>query len=157
MSQVINEATTNHSIVDGSSPTTLMMSFAEFYGGVREHFSQNPTSYEQFKNAKTGRNKVEYLLQHPIVQTSLKNLKAKNKLKQLNAVNRNIQSNCTAENTSNGNDGNDDFEGKECNVKLTGKGSRRYPQMSSKIDMKISSKKGRYLVAKERINPGKST
>ena len=72
MSQWLNEAITNQSIHAPSS--SRMVSFAEFYKGVREHFSKNPTSYEQFKNAKTGWNKVEYLLEHPIVQTSLKNL-----------------------------------------------------------------------------------
>ena len=148
MSQWLDEATTNKGVDEGST----MMSFAEFYSGIREHFSTNPTIYEQFKNAKTGRSKVEYLLQHPIVQASLKNLQAKNKIKQLNVVanNRNPQ----AVETSNGNDGKDDFEGRQCDIKLTGKGSRKYPQMSNKVEVKQSAKKGRYLVAKERINPG---
>jgi hypothetical protein len=153
MSQWLNEAygATTNTGIDGSS---TMMSFSEFYSGMREHFSKNPTSYEQFKNAKTGRSKVEYLLQHPIVQASLKNLQAKNKIKQLNVVaNRNPQ-NCIAAETSNGNDGKDDFKGRQCDIKLTGKGSRKYPQMSNKVEIKQSEKKGRYLVAKERINPG---
>ena len=153
MSQWLTEAygATTNKDVDGSSS---MMSFQEFYSGVREHFSKNPTSYEQFKNAKTGRSKVEYLLEHPIVQTSLKNLQAKNKIKQLNVVaNRNPQ-NCIPAETSNGNDEKDDFEGRECAIKLTGKGSRKFPQMSNKVEIRQSEKKGRYLVAKERINPG---
>ena len=49
MSQWLNEAygATTNTGIDGSS---TMMSFSEFYSGVREHFSKNPTSYEQFKN-----------------------------------------------------------------------------------------------------------
>ena len=155
MSQWLNEAITNQSIHSPSSST--MVSFAEFYKGVREHFSKNPTSYEQFKNAKTGWNKVEYLLQHPIVQTSLKNLQTKNKIKQLDVANRNSL-NRVVETDTNGNEGKDAFDMiSQCNVKITGKGSRRYPQMSNKVDVKMSSKKGRYLVAKEKINPGKFT
>ena len=150
MSQGLNEATTNKPIDGGSSS---MMSFAEFYSNVREHFSKNPTTYEKFKNAPTGRSKVEFLLEHPIVQTALTNLQAKNKITQLNVANWNSQK-CVAKN-DNGNDGEDDFETRQCNVKLTGKGSRKYPQMSNKVGVKFSPKKGRYLVAKERINPGK--
>ena len=156
MSQLLIEAFTKNEDTKGGSKM-MMMSFTEFYRDVREHFSSTPTSYQQFKNAKTGRSKVEYLLQHPIVQVALKNLQTKNKVRQLNVANRNPQ-NCKNDNnnadaeTDNGNDG---LEGRECDIKLTGKGSRKYPQMSNKVDVKYSAKKGRYLVAKEKINPGR--
>ena len=152
MSQLLIEAFNQNDDMEGGSK--MMMSFSEFYRDVREHFSSTPTSYQQFKNAKTGRSKVEYLLQHPIVQATLKNLQSKNKPKQLNVANRNPQNcnnKCNAE-TDNGNDG---LGGRECDIKLTGKGSRKYPQMSNKVDVKYSAKKGRHLVAKEKINPGK--
>ena len=154
MSQLLIEAFTKNEDTKGGSKM-MMMSFTEFYRDVREHFSSTPTSYKQFKNAKTGRSKVEYLLQHPIVQAALKNLQTKNKVKQLNVANRNPQ-NCKNNNKSDAetDNGNDGLEGRECDIKLTGKGSRKYPQMSNKVDVKYSAKKGRHLVAKERINPG---
>jgi hypothetical protein len=37
------------------------------------------------------------------------------------------------------------------------KGSEKYPQLSHKVVVQDSKKKGRHLVAKEKISPGKQT
>ena len=149
MSQPLNIATTKP--VYGSNG---MMSFSEFYSSVREHFSKNPTSYEEFKNAATGRSKVEFLLEHPIVQEALTNLQTKNKITQLNIAKREKNAHKCID-ASNNNEMKHVDNKRKSDVQLTRKHSRKYPQMSSKIDVKCSPKKGRYLVAKERINPGK--
>ena len=36
-------------------------------------------------------------------------------------------------------------------------GSTKHPQMSKKIEVKVTKKKGRMLVAKDKIEPGKDT
>jgi hypothetical protein len=119
-----------------------LISFSQFYAGIRAHFAQNPWEYDKYKNNKTNRAKVEYLLGHAIVQNSLATLSAANTSSPL----------CSIFGNAGKNKDMDKCKGKFSPPRIVGSG--KYPQMSKKIEVKATKKKGRIMVAKEKIDPG---
>ena len=120
--------------------TENFLSFGDFYSEIRTHFSRNPQDFEELKRKSSGRKKIEYLLDHPVVQNSLDILSNRNGFKRDRKVEE------VFEQISNE---------IPISTKLDGfKGSAKYPQLSEKVLVQDSKKKGRHLVAKDKINPG---
>ena len=125
--------------------TSNFISFGEFYSEIRAHFSSNIFDLEEFKRKNSGRKRTEFLLDHSIVQNSLKKLAEKNVFQRDPPVAK----------------GEDPVPAEvlfPARTKLDGfKGSEKYPQLSHKVIVQDSKKKGRHLVAKEKISPGKQS
>ena len=120
-------------------------SFGDFYSGIRSHFSTNVWEYEKFKQCKGNRAKVEYLIGHAVVQKALATLSSRNSQIPLCSI-FGLPSSKSQE--------------EKCRPEfppslIQGKLNKKYPQMSRKIEVKANKKKGRMLVAKEQIEPGK--
>ena len=110
------------------------LTFGDFYSEIRSHFSSTVWDYEKFKNCEGIASKVEYLIGHSVVQKSLDTLNARNTQIPLCAIfGPPVKKNSPVENEN----------------------SQKYPQMSKKVEVKVTKKKGRMLVAKERIQPGR--
>ena len=116
--------------------------FSEFYATIRSHFSNNNWEYEKFKQCETNRCKIEYFLGQTVVQSALATLASRNTQIPLCSI----------------------FgpPSKSREEKISRKfpaplitGNTKYPQLSKKIEVKVTKKKGRMLVAKEKIDPGK--
>jgi hypothetical protein len=123
--------------------TENFLPFGDFYSEIRTHFSRNPQDFEELKRKSSGRKKIEYLLDHPVVQNSLNILSNRNKFKRDRKV-------------------EEVFEPSSNEIPISTKldgfnGSAKYPQLSQKVLVQDSKKKGRHLVAKEKINPGEQT
>ena len=117
-----------------------VMGFGEFYGQIRSYFSNNGWDYDRYKMALGNKGKVKFLIEHNTVKNALKDLEK-----------RNIRAPCSASPKQNG-----DISDKKL-PKPKVKGSAKYPQMSKKVEVKVTKKKGRILVAKEKIDPGEQT
>ena len=124
------------------------LKFNEFYADIRSHFSGNSWDYDKFKQSGGIPGKVEYLMGHTIVKKSLANLASKNSQIPLCSIfgppskSREEKSSVSEilmpENL------------------VQGTTNPKYPQMSKKIEVKVNKKKGRMLVAKEKIEPGEN-
>lgn len=123
-------------IVKMSAPLT----FGDFYAPIRSHFSSNVWDYEKFKRCKDNRAKVEYLIGHAVVQTALNGLASRNILTPLCSFfgPPEIKEKC---------------QGVDWKARII-QSQGKYPQLSSKVEVKASKKKGRMLVAKEKIEAG---
>ena len=121
------------------------LSFSEFYSGIRAHFSNNSWEYESYKFKRGNRAKVEFLIGHDVVKKAIANLAAKNTLVPMCAIFGPPARNSAKENHAT-------YYPDSLVVSANG---AKYPQMSKKIEVKATKKKGRILVAKERIEPGK--
>jgi len=117
-----------------------LKSFGEFYSEVRQHFSNNVQDFEHFKRPNGGRKKIEFLLGHPEVCKALKNL----------------QESCPTMKNVNESIARESPSILPSKTKLDSfKCSEKYPQLSAKVLIQSSKKKGRHLIAKEKILPGK--
>lgn len=125
------------------------MAFSQFYLPVRAHFSSNHAEYDKFKEAKGMKGKVEFLLAHPVVVSALQRL-------QESITEGPKFSKTSATDASDGN-----FMVALPGVlkglpSVAGKPTKQYPQMSDKVEVRYSKARGRHLVAKQRIEPGRS-
>jgi hypothetical protein len=94
------------------------LSFGEFYSEIRSHFSRNTADFEELKRRTNGRKKVEYLLDHEVVQQGLKDLSVRNAFKKDRKVSEIFEQ------------VSDDFV---LSNKFEGfKGTEKYPQLSHK-------------------------
>ena len=118
-------------------------SFSEFYTEIRSHFSNNQWYYDKFKNSPTNRLKIEYLLERPVVRQAMVTLASRNTQIPL----------CSIFGPPNKSD--KEKTSRKFPARLISSNSTKYPQMSKKIEVKVTKKKGRMLVAKEKIEPGK--
>ena len=118
-------------------------SFSEFYTEIRSHFSSNHWDYEKFKNCENNRSKIQYLLGQTVVQNSLATLASRNTQIPLCSI-FGPPSKSDKEKTP-----------RKFPARLISSQSTKYPQLSKKIEVKVTKKKGRMLVAKEKIDPGK--
>ena len=121
------------------------LSFSEFYAPIRSHFSSNVWDYEKFKRCKDNQAKVEYLMGHSVAQKALAELAQQNTQIPLCSI---FGPPCKK----------DQDKGQSENVRapiIQSKG--KYPQLSKKVEVKVTKKKGRMLVAKEKIEPGNLT
>ena len=50
------------------------VTFGDFYSEIRTHFSRNTVDFEEFKRRSSGKKKIEFLLDHSIVQEGLRKL-----------------------------------------------------------------------------------
>ncbi len=112
------------------------MSFGEFYTPIRNHFTLNASEGEKFKQAAGNRGKIGLLLNHAVVQKSLRILEEKVKLVPPCSI-FGIPQKSDPKTAS----------------KI--KGSQKFPQMSQKVQVQSTDKQGRFLVAKDDIEPGK--
>ena len=112
------------------------LKFSEFYAPIRAHFSSNIWEYEKFKRCKDNGAKVEFLMGHSVVQKSWSHLAESNSQIPLCSIFGAPQRN-------------------EKKAKIAKIGNAKYPQLSKKVEVKVTKKKGRMLVAKEKIEPGK--
>ncbi len=115
-------------------------SFGDFYPEIRTYFSTNVQDFELFKRQGNGRKKMEFLLAHKEVTEALRRLRG-------DAPTANGIGKGTAAST-----GLTPRRTKTDAFKC----SEKYPQLSAKVALQHSKKKGRHLVAKEKILPGKS-
>ena len=122
------------------------MNFQEFYSTIRGHFATNHWEYEKYRHNKTNQEKVEHLLGHKIVQESLTKLVTSNNQIPLCSI-------FGAPNKTKEEKSPRQFPPNLVN----GGGVKKYPQMSKKIELKVTKKKGRMLVAKDKIEPGTMT
>ena len=114
-------------------------SFGHFYSEIRTHFSRNLTDFEDFKRRSSGKKKIEFLLEHEVVQNGIQILNERNVFPETRKAPEQIPE-------------SGDYP---ISTKIDGlKGSSKYPQLSQKVCVQDSKKKGRHLVAKEKINPG---
>ena len=113
-----------------------MKNFSQFYCGLREYFSSHSKDYERFKTTPN-EGKTKYLLQHPVVQAALENL-AQEPVKKAESPKGTQSTQIAVKEVGN-----------------LGKTHSKYPQMSAKVSVKSSARRGRFLVANQRINPGK--
>lgn len=118
-------------------------SFSEFYAAIRSHFSNNVWDYEKFKHCESNRSKVEHLLGQTVVQNALTTLTSRNVQIPLCSI-FGPPNKSALEKTS-----------RKFPARLITGNSSRYPQLSKKIEVKVTKKKGRMLVAKEKMDPGK--
>ena len=118
-------------------------SFSEFYTEIRSHFANNQWYYDKFKNSKTNRAKIEYLLERPVVRQAMVTLASRNTQIPL----------CSIFGPPNKSD--KEKISRKFPARLISSNSAKYPQLSKKIEVKVTKKKGRMLVAKEKIDPGK--
>ena len=117
-------------------------SFSDFYTTIRSHYSQNSWDYEKFKHCATNRCKIEYLLGQTAVQDALATLTSRNTQMPLCSI-FGPPSKSKEEKIS-----------RKFPAPLITGSNVRYPQLSKKIEVKVTKKKGRMLVAKEKIDPG---
>ena len=117
-------------------------SFSDFYTSIRSHYSQNSWDYEKFKHCATNRCKIEYLLGQTAVQDALTTLTSRNTQMPLCSI-FGPPSKSKEEKIS-----------RKFPAPLITGSNVRYPQLSKKIEVKVTKKKGRMLVAKEKIDPG---
>lgn len=120
------------------------VTFGDFYSEIRTHFSRNTVDFEEFKRRSSGKKKIEFLLDHSIVQEGLR---------KLSETGGSVKDRKVEEVLEPGNEPEtDDFPAV---ARPEGfRGSEKYPQLSQKVLVQDSKKKGRHLVAKEKINPG---
>ena len=119
------------------------LTFGEFYADIRSHFSGNIWDYDKFKQCKGNRAKAEYLMGHAVVQNALAVLTSRNSQIPLCSI-------FGAPHL-----GDDQKEkSKTTFPRALVHGTPRFPQMSKKVEVKVTKKKGRMLVAKEKIEPG---
>lgn len=116
------------------------ITFGDFYAPIRSHFSSNVWDYEKFKSCKDNRAKVEYLMGHAVVQKALTTLNSSNILTPL----------CSFFGPPEITEKSHGVDWEKRIIQSHGK----YPQLSQKVEVKVTKKKGRMLVAKERIEPG---
>lgn len=116
-----------------------MISFTEFYGEVRQYFSSCVVEYERFKEAGSIPGKIEYLLDNEVVKTAAAALaksteaarpRARPSAKEVKPAT------ASAMNTKQG---------------------TRFPQMSPKLRVNTNKKRGRGVVADQKILPGTYT
>ena len=119
------------------------MKFSEFYGNIRKYFALNTAQYDEFKRQESGHDKLVFILNHCMVQKSLKNLVEQ-------SASGNVRRDVAV---TPFNVGNENMKIEELK-KALGKTTSQYPQMSGKVAVKNTKRKGRFLVAKERINAG---
>lgn len=119
------------------------MSFGQFYAGIRAHFSGNTWEYSKFKQCRGVHDKLRFLLEHAAVRKSLESLAAANTQVPLGCIFGTPQSENRAP-----------IQVEQQKKVTMMMGSAKFPQMSKKVEVKSSKKKGRHLVAKDRINAG---
>ena len=117
-------------------------SFGDVYSEIRTHFSRNTADFEEFKRRSSGKKKIEYLLDHAVVRDGIRKLSKTSSF----VRDRKVEEIPGCEPAT------VDFPA----VALPDgfRGSEKYPQLSQKVLVQDSKKKGRHLVAKEKINPG---
>ena len=120
------------------------ITFAEFYSDIRAYYASNLWEYEKFKHNRDNRSKVEFLLKQDVVKTALERLMSSNTQIPLCSI-FGVPQKTKEEKSS-----------RQFPPNLVN-GSTKYPQMSKKIEVKVSKKKGRMLVAKDKIEPGITT
>jgi hypothetical protein len=121
-----------------------MKSFGDFYTEIRNYFGTNVQEFEHFKRQGNGRKKIDFLLGHPEVIKALKKL-------QDTAPTTNVFERVQTEKTKSA---AVDLQPQRTKMD-TFKASDKFPQLSAKVALQNSKKKGRHLVAKEKILPGK--
>ena len=55
------------------------VTFGDFYSEIRSHFSSAVFDFEEFRRRRSGRTRIEFLLDHAVVQEAIKELENKNK------------------------------------------------------------------------------
>jgi hypothetical protein len=54
------------------------VTFGDFYSEIRSHFSSAVFDFEEFRRRRSGRTRIEFLLDHHIVIEAIKELEEKN-------------------------------------------------------------------------------
>lgn len=114
--------------------------FGDFYAEVRNYFGTNVQEFEHFKRQSSGRKKIEFLLAHPEVTKALERLQAHGDTPRPDGFQKRPTT-------------SEDLTPQRTPLESF-KWTPKYPQLSAKVGLQTSKKKGRHLVAKEKILPG---
>ena len=109
--------------------------FQLFYNEIKNHFQNNSEEYKTFESNVTTKEKIAYILTHPIVRNRMETL-----------LNWNVRPRDKPEN----NDTHYQFES-YLNPK-----SKIYPHLTVSAKSVFTTKRGRHLIATKRIDPGNS-
>ncbi|XP_040579465.1 SET and MYND domain-containing protein 4 [Lepeophtheirus salmonis] len=123
------------------------MDFKDFYSKIRVYYSSNANEYDRFKVASTSRKKLGIILKSGIMRDALSEIEG-------NLLSLNYVSNDNEESINIFNPREAEENRLVQELISNPKCSKDYPFISKKVDIKFSKKKGRHLVAKERIFTG---